>query len=102
MDERPFGIMIENCNCVDVDGTDDKMCQLNHDDEHTSCKPSANATCKEAVASWANAYQTAENAHDPECFDKDPNYKISQEAHRICTNGGKFSLYKYHPTLQNI
>ena len=78
--------MLKICNCNDVNGTDDKLCQLNHEDLHTSCKVSANTTCRTAVAGWADEYQNSENADESD--EKDPNYKISQEAHKLCKDGG--------------
>ena len=82
----------EDCKCGDFEDSIfifDSDCQLTLDKENDKayCKPEADNICRVSVASLAAAYRNAENANDPQCYDKDPMYRRTQETWASCSKG---------------
>ena len=88
----------DKCNCNNELTNID--CQLEKEsDEHIFCKTTTSTSCRDSVFYFANAYRTAENANDPECYEKDPGYRGTQVAEASCKGVHKTQYNYEYPLL---
>ena len=74
--------VLDNCKCNDKFSNEN--CQIQKHSEHRFCKALAVKSCRDSVASLAEAFRKAENAKEPACFEQDPGYNISQVEEASC------------------
>ena len=71
-------------------------CQLQFMKGKISCKYNVSRICFKAVQNWADSYQTASNANEPECRYQDPNYKGSQDTWESCASGAFLNYVHFY------
>ena len=85
VEERYWGSAVDKCNCTNSYLSPE--CELIFNSDSYICKANVSTSCYSAVENWANAYSTSSNAKDPECRDRDPNFKASQNTWKACSEG---------------